>query len=126
MGLAAGTNNMKNIENLTKKIIAFRDARDWAQFHNPKDVSISMALEAAELLEHFQWKNTEEIEKHVKTHKAAISEELADVLYWVLLLSHDLKIDVLAALSKKLVKNAKKYPVSKAKGRHTKYTELRK
>jgi len=116
---------MKNIDELTAKIIAFRDARDWAQFHNPKDVAISLSLEAAELLEHFQWKNSAEIEKHVKTHKTAISEELADVLYWVLLLSHDLKIDPLAALTKKLGKNAKKYPVAKTKGRHTKYTELK-
>ena len=115
---------MRSIESLTKKIIAFRDARAWAQFHNPKDVAISLSLEAAELLEHFQWKNPAEIEKHIKTHKTAISEELADVLYWVLLLSHDLKIDPLAALSKKLKKNAKKYPVSKAKGRHTKYSKL--
>lgn len=115
---------MSGIENLTKKIIAFRDARDWAQFHNPKDVAISLSLEAAELLEHFQWKNPAEIEKHIKKHKTAISEELADVLYWVLLLSHDLKIDPLAALAKKLKKNAKKYPVSKAKGRHTKYSKL--
>jgi len=112
------------VKTLTRKIISFRDARDWAQFHNPKDVSISLALEAAELLEHFQWKNPEEIKKHVKTHKLEVSEELADVLYWVLLLSHDLKIDVLAALTQKLKKNAKKYPVAKAKGRHTKYNKL--
>jgi NTP pyrophosphatase (non-canonical NTP hydrolase) len=98
---------MKNVTDLTKKIIAFRDARDWAQFHNPKDVSISLSLEAAELLEHFQWKNAGEIKKHSKTHKTEISEELADVLYWVLLLSHDLKIDVLDALDKKLRKNAR-------------------
>lgn len=116
---------MKNIEELTAGIIAFRDARDWAQFHNPKDVAISLSLEAAELLEHFQWKNPAEIEKHLKTRKTEVSEELADVLYWVLLLSHDLKIDPLAALTQKLKKNAKKYPVSKAKGRHTKYTGLK-
>ena len=115
---------MRNIENITKKIISFRDARDWAQFHNPKDVAISLSLEAAELLEHFQWKNPAEIEKHIKTNKSEISEELADVLYWVLLLSHDLKIDPLAALAKKLKKNARKYPISKAKGRHTKYNRL--
>ena len=115
---------MRNIESLTKKIISFREARDWAQFHNPKDVAISLSLEAAELLEHFQWKNPAEIEKHIKTNKSEISEELADVLYWVLLLSHDLKVDPLAALSRKLKKNAKKYPVSKAKGRHAKYTGL--
>jgi len=115
---------VRNIENITKKIISFRDARDWAQFHNPKDVAISLSLEAAELLEHFQWKNPAEIEKHIKTNKSEISEELADVLYWVLLLSHDLKIDPLAALAKKLKKNARKYPISKAKGRHTKYNRL--
>jgi NTP pyrophosphatase (non-canonical NTP hydrolase) len=115
---------MKTIEDLTKKVIAFRDERDWAQFHNPKDVAISLALEAAELLEHFQWKNPEEIKKHVKAHKLAVSEELADVLYWVLLLGRDLDIDLGDAVAKKLIKNAKKYPVKKARGRHTKYNKL--
>lgn len=116
---------MKNIKALTGKIVRFRDARDWAQFHNPKDVAISLALEAAELLEHFQWKTPQEVEKHIKNDKSAISEELADVLYWVLLLSHDLGIDPLAALDKKLKKNARKYPVKKARGRHAKYDKLR-
>ena len=115
---------MPNIKTLTKKIVSFRDVRDWAQFHNPKDVAISLALEAAELLEHFQWKNPAEIAAHVKTNKEAVSEELADVLYWVLLLSYDLKIDPLAALGRKLKKNARKYPVKKSKGRHTKYNRL--
>ncbi len=115
---------MPTIKTLTRKIIHFRDARNWAQFHNPKDVAISLTLEAAELLEHFQWKNPAEIEKHIKTNKSEISDEIADVLYYLLLLGHDLKIDVLAALEKKLKKNAKKYPVAKAKGRHTKYSKL--
>lgn len=115
---------MKKIEDLTNRIIAFRDARDWKQFHNPKDCAISLALEAAEVLEHFQWKNKEEMEVYVKTNKAEISEELADVLYWVLLISKDLDIDVLDALDKKMKKNEDKYPVEKAKGKHTKYTEL--
>ncbi len=115
---------MKNIEELTEKIIEFRDARDWKQFHNPKDVAMSLCLEAAEVLEHFQWKNKEEIEEYIKTHKEHIGEELADVLYWVLLMSHDLKIDVLEALEKKILKNEEKYPVEKAKGRHTKYNKL--
>jgi len=115
---------MKNIEELTKKIIAFRDARDWKQFHNPKDVALSLVLEAGEVMEHFQWKNKEEMEKYIETNKSDIGEELADVLYWVLLMSHDLKIDVLDALDKKIVKNEEKYPVEKAKGRHSKYTEL--
>ncbi len=115
---------MKNIDELTKRITAFRDARDWKQFHNPKDIAISLSLEASEVLEHFQWKSKEEIEKYIETNKADIGEELADVLYWVLLMSHDLKIDVLEALEKKILKNEEKYPVEKAKGKHTKYTKL--
>ena len=115
---------MRNIEDLTKRIIAFRNARDWKQFHNPKDVALSLVLEASEVMEHFQWKSKEEIEKYVETNKADIGEEIADVLYWVLLMSHDLKIDVLEALDKKITKNEERYPVEKAKGRHTKYNKL--
>jgi len=115
---------MKNLNELTKRIITFRDARDWKQFHNPKDVALSLVLEVAEVVEHFQWKSKKEIEKYIKTNKAEIGEELADVLYWVLLMSHDLKIDVLDALEKKIEKNEEKYPVEKAGGRHTKYNKL--
>lgn len=115
---------MKTIEELTKQIIAFRDARDWKQFHNPKDVAISLCLEAAEVLEHFQWKDKEEIEEYIKTYKEHIGEELADVLYWILLMSYDLKIDVLDALDKKIIKNDRKYPIEKAKGKHLKYNKL--
>ncbi len=115
---------MSDIERLTKRIIEFREARKWKQFHNPKDVAISLCLEAAEVLEHFQWKSKDEIEEYVKSHKDDIGEELADVLYWVLLLSHDLEIDVVGALDKKIDKNEKKYPVEKAKNSHAKYTEL--
>ncbi len=115
---------MKNINDLTKRIIDFRNARDWKQFHNPKDVSLSLVLEATEVMEHFQWKSKEEIKKYIKTNKAEIGEELADVLYWVLLMSYDLKIDVLEALEKKILKNEEKYPIEKAKGKHTKYNNL--
>ncbi|OGZ78529.1 MAG: nucleotide pyrophosphohydrolase [Candidatus Staskawiczbacteria bacterium RIFOXYB2_FULL_32_9] len=112
------------MEELTKRIIDFRNARDWEQFHNPKDVALSLVLEAGEVMEHFQWKNKEEIEKYVVEAKGEIGEELADVLYWVLLMSHDLKIDVLDALEKKIKKNEEKYPVEKAKGKHAKYNKL--
>lgn len=115
---------MKNIKDLTERIIAFRDARDWKQFHNPKDVALSLVLEASEVLEHFQWKNKEEMEKYVVEKKEDIGDELADVLYWVLLMSHDLDINVLDALEKKIKKNEDKYPVEKAKGNHKKYTVL--
>lgn len=115
---------MDKIKELTEKIIAFRDARDWKQFHNPKDCAISLSLEASEVLEHFQWKSKEEINEYIKTHKEHIGEELADVLYWVLLMSHDLDIDILNISDKKLEKNNEKYPVEKAKGKNTKYNKL--
>ena len=115
---------MSDIKNLTKKIVAFRDERDWKQFHNQKDMAISLALEAAEVLEHFQWKTNEEIEKYLKTNKKEIGEELADVLYWVLLMSHELGIDIVEEGLKKLEKAKKKYPIEKAKGSNKKYNEL--
>jgi len=115
---------MDQLNNLQKRIITFRDARDSKQFHNPKDVAISLSLEASELLEHFQWKNQEEMKSHISNKKDEISEELADVLYWVLLMSYDLDIDVIKALDKKMDINDAKYPEDKAKGNHKKYTEL--
>ena len=114
----------KDLNELIKRIIAFRNARDWKQFHNPKDVALSLVLEAAEVMEHFQWKSKEEMEKYIVTNKSDIGEELADVLYWVLLMSADLNIDILNALEEKIKKNEEKYPVEKSKGRHTKYTKL--
>jgi len=115
---------MVDVKNLTKKIIKFRDERNWKQFHNPKDVALSLVLEATEVLEHFQWKDKEEVERYIKTNKEEISEELADVLYWVLLMSHDLELDILDALGKKIQKNRRKYPVNKVKGNHIKYNKL--
>lgn len=115
---------MSDISGLTEAVVKFRDERDWKQFHNPKECAISLSLEAAEVLEHFQWKSKEEVEQYVVSHKEEIAEELADVLYWVLLMSHDLKIDVSDVFMKKLVKNGEKYPVDKSKGKNAKYTEL--
>jgi len=112
---------MDKIEELTKRIIKFRDERDWKQFHNPKDVALSMVLEAGEVMEHFQWKDKEEVEEYLKQNKDNVAEEIADVLYYVLLMSHDLNIDITEALDKKLTKNESKYPIEKAKGNHTKY-----
>jgi NTP pyrophosphatase (non-canonical NTP hydrolase) len=115
---------MNDIQRLTQQLITFRDARDWKQFHNPKDVALSLTLEAAEVLEHFQWKNGVELDEYVKIHKNDIAEELADVFNWVLLLSNYLSIDIIQASEKKIKKNEKKYPVHKAKGKHTKYNKL--
>jgi len=115
---------MKSIVELTKKIIDFRNARDWKQFHNPKDVALSLVLEAGEVMEHFQWKSQGEIERYVQTNKEAIGEELADVLYWVLLMSHDLDIDIAQSLEEKIRRNEVKYPLEKAKGSSKKHNEL--
>ena len=113
--------DLQKLENL---ITRFRDERNWKQFHNPKDTSLSLVLEATEVMEHFQWKNSKEMIEHIKQHKKEIGEELADVLYWVLLMSHDLDIDIKDALEKKLIIAKRKYPIEKAKGNHRKYTEL--
>lgn len=115
---------MTDLEKLMKRVVKFRDARDWKRFHNPKDTAVSLLLEAAEFLEHFQWKSPDEIKLHLKKKHSDVSEELCDVLYWVLLIAYDLKIDINKEFERKMVKNEKKYPVSKAKGRHTKYNQL--
>lgn len=115
---------MSDIKELTERIKKFRDERDWKKFHNPKDDSISLILEASEVLEHFQWKNKKEIEKYIKSNKEEIGEELADVLYWVLLMSSDLGLDLKKVFERKMNKNEKKYPVEKTKGKHTKYNKL--
>lgn len=115
---------MTSLFDLTEKVLAFRRERDWEQFHNPKDIALSMVLEVAELVEHFQWKNQEQFEEYLKSYKEEIGDELSDVLYWVLLLAHDLGIDLPTAFEQKLVKNAEKYPTSQSKGTATKYTKL--
>lgn len=115
---------MSKLAELQQAIVAFRDERNWKQFHNPKDSAISLVLEATEVMEHFQWKNGEEVETYVKTHKQEIGEELADTLYWVLLMSHELGIDIIEVSHAKLKKNAEKYPVEKARGSNKKYNQL--
>lgn len=104
------------------RIVSFVKARDWEQFHNPKDTAISLSLEASEVLEHFQWKSPEEIKEYVAKHKDEIGDELIDVLYWVLLMSYYMDIDIDKAFDRKMAQNEAKYPADKAKGSHKKYT----
>lgn len=103
-------------------VLAFRDARDWKQFHTPKNLAVSVSLEAAELLEVFQWLRDGESISEEKRSRAA--DEMADVLIYLLLLSDSLKVDLLPSVRAKLHKNKLKYPVSKAKGSAKKYDEL--
>ncbi len=121
---AMKTKKTLSIKDLTEKIKKFRDERDWMQFHNHKDMALSLVLEAAEVLEHFQWKSPEEIEEYVQTHKEHVGEELADVTKYLFELADNLKIDLPQAIERKMKKDAEKYPVEKVKGKHTKYTEL--
>jgi NTP pyrophosphatase (non-canonical NTP hydrolase) len=113
-----------SIQETLGKIRQFVTERDWMQFHDPKSMAASITIEAAELLEHFQWRSREEAEEYIKTHKEDIAEELADVAMYLFELSDNLNIDLLEAMKRKLQKNAAKYPVEKAKGKHTKYTQL--
>lgn len=109
---------MSDIKTLQSEILAFRDARDWAQFHNAKDLAAGLSIEAGELLECFLWKKPEDADPE------KIREELADVLVYALLIAHQAKIDVPEAIRAKLKANAAKYPVDKAKGRADKYDKL--
>lgn len=115
---------MSNYEKVMQKIRQFRDERDWMQFHDPKSMAASISIEAGELLEHFQWKNKEEAEEYVKTHKEEISEEAADVAAYLFEFCDNIGIDLFEATERKIDRNAQKYPVDKAKGKHTKYNQL--
>jgi NTP pyrophosphatase (non-canonical NTP hydrolase) len=113
-----------DLEEITAKIRQFRDDRDWAQFHNPKDMALAISIEASELLEHFLWKNLNEVNAHVKCKREDIEDEIADIGIYLTELADILGIDIIKAMDRKLAKNDTKYPVDKAKGSHSKYTEL--
>lgn len=112
------------IQQMQARIVAFNNLRDWSKFHTPKDLALSLVLEAAEVLEHFQWKNEAEMREHLVTHKAEVGEELCDSLYWILLMAHYFDIDLAQAFEQKMQQNEAKYPVAKAKGSHKKYNQL--
>lgn len=103
------------------KVLAFRDERDWKQYHTPKDLAISLSLEAAELLEVFQWSGSD---TECRERLPEMREELADVLMYAILLSDRLGLDLDEIILEKLRRNEEKYPVEKARGRKDKYTEL--
>lgn len=112
------------LEAVRARIRAFRDARDWMQFHNPKNLATSIVIEAGELLELFQWTNMEESEALAREKRQQIADEIADVAVYVIELADNLGIDLIAAIHQKMDANALKYPVDKSRGRSTKYTEL--
>ena len=112
------------LADLTEMVLTFRRERDWAQFHTPKELAISLVVESAELLEVMQWKQGKDLDETIHKRRQDLADELADCLHSVLLLAHDLDIDLAKAFQEKLAKAAAKYPVHKAKGKPKKYNEL--
>ena len=112
------------IASLQAELREFARARDWEQFHSPKNLATALSVEAAELLEHFQWLTDEQSRTLGPESRAKVAQEIADVLLYLLQLADKLGIDPLDAARKKLELNSEKYPAQRAKGRSTKYTEL--
>ena len=113
-----------DLNELIQTVTRHRDDRDWGQFHTPKELAISLCVEAAELLSLMQWKNGDQLDQVVVEKREKIQDELADVFHSLLLLSAELHIPLDDALLVKLEKDSKKYPVEKSKGKNLKYNEL--
>ena len=120
-----GDNSMPHdsLTDLTTLVRSFADARDWQQFHSPKNLAAAMTVEAGEVLEHFQWLTEAESESLSAEKRREVELELADVLIYLVRLADRLGIDLIAAAARKIAINAEKYPVDQAKGSNKKYTE---
>lgn len=109
---------------LTAEIRAFRDARDWAQFHGPKEMAVAIAAEAGELMQHFVWQDAEQSERRVAERKPAIADEIADVAILLFEFADNLGLNLAAEMRAKLARNESRYPVDRARGSNRKYDEL--
>ena len=112
------------LESLTAEIRAFRDARDWMQFHSPKELAVAIAAESGELLQHFVWQSPEQSEQRARERRDEVSSEIADVAILLFELADNLDINLADAMRAKLAKNEVRYPVAKARGSNKKYNEL--
>ena len=121
------TDSSTTLADLKTRVLAFARERDWEQFHAPKNLSMALAAEAGELMEHFLWATPEQSAAVAKdpAKRRKIEDELADVVIYALEFANIAGMDVAAAIERKMADNAKKYPVEKAKGRSDKYTELK-
>ncbi len=121
-----GPDKETTIEELKEEIRSFLDEREWGKYHNPKDLAVSISLEASELLELFQWVKEGDVEKMLRDPEknARLRDELADVIIYCLSLANNAGIDVSQAVLDKMEKNARKYPISRVKGNYRKYTDL--
>lgn len=113
-----------NLREIMKRILDFRDKRDWQQFHDPKNLAEAISIEAAELQEVFLWSDVKESRKIAEEKKQEISGELADIFIFSLLFAHETGVDMETAILEKIKLNDKKYPVEKSKGSSKKYKEL--
>jgi dCTP diphosphatase len=113
-----------SISSLTERIQAFVDARDWRQFHNPKDLSVAIAAEAGELMQHFVWQQEAQIEDRVRRNRDEIASEIADVGILLFELADNLGFKLGDVMAAKMANNEQRYPVDKAKGNNLKYSEF--
>lgn len=109
---------------LTQRLREFADARDWDQFHSPKNLAMALSVEAAEIVEHFQWLSEEQSNNLPEDARLKVEAELADTLIYLVRLADKLDIDLLNAAQRKIEVNEQKYPVEKARGNARKYTDL--
>ena len=114
-----------SLEKLRARINNFVAERDWAQLHTPKNLAMAMIVEAAELVEHFQWDTPQESQQLLPEKKEAVAHELADTFVYLLRIAEVLDIDLIDAANKKINLNGQKYPVEKAKGSNAKYTKYK-
>lgn len=114
------------LQEIKDRALAFTEARDWEQFHSPKNLSMAISAEAAELMEHFLWQSPEQSREDARSDKlkAKVEEELADIFLFAIQFANMTGIDISAAIEAKMRRNGEKYPVHKAKGRSDKYTDL--
>ena len=124
MNVERGARDEVTLEGLRDRLRAFADARDWNQFHTPKNLAIALSVEAGELLEHFQWISGQDSLTLPPDKRGEIEQEMADVLLYLVRLADTLNVDLVRAADKKIDTNARKYPVEKSRGSSKKYTEL--
>lgn len=115
---------MPELDTLRDSLREFAAERDWEQFHSPKNLAMALSVEAAELMEHFQWSSEEQSRHPTAEELAGIREELADVLLYLVRLADQLGVDLLESAQAKILVNASKYPVDKSRGNSRKYTEI--
>ncbi|MDX6766038.1 MAG: nucleotide pyrophosphohydrolase [Candidatus Methylacidiphilales bacterium] len=113
-----------SIDALTREIVSFRDARDWKQFHNPKEMAVALTAEAGELLQHFVWQDHEQSHRRVADRRPELASEMADIAILLFEMARDCEINLAEAMRAKLARNEERYPVAKARGSNKKYNEL--